>query len=191
MTWSAEQEALKVDELYHYTLRSDEHSLSHADVYRLWFESETFREFYCDLLADSVLEAYFWECAPVTMGTQDKPFEFVLNNAPALAGIQAEPGAFRAYFTTDEVVAFENPGRDACLVAPCPLGDEVNYAHLAAFVRGAPRRQRLALWQKTGAAMLDLVGHERRWLSTSGLGVYWLHLRIDRYPKYYTYAPYR
>jgi hypothetical protein len=29
------------------------------------------------------------------------------------------------------------------------------------------------------------------WVSTSGLGVSWLHLRFDRRPKYYTHAPYR
>lgn len=29
------------------------------------------------------------------------------------------------------------------------------------------------------------------WLSTSGLGVYWLHMRLDRRPKYYTYEPFK
>lgn len=29
------------------------------------------------------------------------------------------------------------------------------------------------------------------WCSTSGLGVYWLHIRLDQYPKYYTYRPYK
>jgi hypothetical protein len=29
------------------------------------------------------------------------------------------------------------------------------------------------------------------WLSTSGLGVAWLHVRLDERPKYYTHAPYR
>lgn len=29
------------------------------------------------------------------------------------------------------------------------------------------------------------------WFSTSGLGVAWLHFRIDPFPKYYTYRPYK
>lgn len=29
------------------------------------------------------------------------------------------------------------------------------------------------------------------WVSTSGLGVSWLHVRLDSRPKYYTYAPYK
>jgi hypothetical protein len=32
---------------------------------------------------------------------------------------------------------------------------------------------------------------EKIWMSTCGTGVYWLHLRLDSKPKYYTYAPYR
>ena len=29
------------------------------------------------------------------------------------------------------------------------------------------------------------------WVSTCGLGVYWLHVRLDSFPKYYRYAPYQ
>ena len=29
------------------------------------------------------------------------------------------------------------------------------------------------------------------WLNTSGLGVYWLHMRIDDTPKYYRYNKYK
>ena len=45
-----------------------------------------------------------------------------------------------------------------------------------------------------GEAVLERVGSGRMlplWVSTSGAGVYWLHLRLDSFPKYYTHAPYR
>ncbi len=29
------------------------------------------------------------------------------------------------------------------------------------------------------------------WLSTCGTGVYWLHMRMDPSPKYYSYRPYK
>jgi hypothetical protein len=35
------------------------------------------------------------------------------------------------------------------------------------------------------------VSDERRWLSTSGLGVSWLHMRLDSTPKYYNWQPYK
>lgn len=33
--------------------------------------------------------------------------------------------------------------------------------------------------------------HKKYWISTSGLGVSWLHIRIDTYPKYYNYEEYK
>ena len=32
---------------------------------------------------------------------------------------------------------------------------------------------------------------EKIWMSTCGTGIYWLHLRLDSKPKYYTYTTYR
>ena len=39
--------------------------------------------------------------------------------------------------------------------------------------------------------LLARIDYRTLWLSTSGLGVAWLHLRLDHEPKYYQYAPYR
>ena len=30
-----------------------------------------------------------------------------------------------------------------------------------------------------------------RWLSTAGMGIPWVHVRIDSYPKYYRFPPYK
>lgn len=85
------------------------------------------------------------------------------------------------------------------------------YAHLASFVRSShvPIEQKRALWRLATQAILQLLSSSQQqtppnastksknnhpdkiWFSTSGLGVYWLHLRLDRYPKYYTYTPYK
>jgi hypothetical protein len=43
----------------------------------------------------------------------------------------------------------------------------------------------------TGAAVAARLSARPLWLSTSGLGVAWLHVRLDSRPKYYSYAPYR
>lgn len=83
--------------------------------------------------------------------------------------------------------------RDATLVCPCQGTDvpDAAYAHIAAFVRTAPRMQNHALWSAVGAALeAELVKQSPRpvWVSTSGLGVAWLHVRLDSAPKYYTDA---
>jgi hypothetical protein len=60
-----------------------------------------------------------------------------------------------------------------------------------AFVRNAPEAQKHALWSIVGKVMEEELGPAPIWLSTAGAGVSWLHVRIDRKPKYYGHAPYR
>ena len=67
-----------------------------------------------------------------------------------------------------------------------------SFAHFASFVRdrGASAQADRFL-RATGAAVLERLGTRPLWVSTSGVGGYWLHLRLDSDPKYYTYSPYR
>jgi hypothetical protein len=46
------------------------------------------------------------------------------------------------------------------------------------------------LWRATAETLLDRISDTPTWLSTAGLGVIWLHLRLDSRPKYYSYRPY-
>ncbi|MEJ2577044.1 MAG: hypothetical protein P8106_10325, partial [Gammaproteobacteria bacterium] len=66
-----------------------------------------------------------------------------------------------------------------------------HYPHLAVFLRNAPKDQVRALWLRTAEEMLRHVGDRPTWLSTAGGGVAWLHVRLDRRPKYYSHTPYR
>ena len=91
-----------------------------------------------------------------------------------------------------------NLGGDALLVAPCPGGPETDldgYSSLASFMRQAPQHQIKAFWLESAKAILNYIEtkkpSQKFWVSTSGLGVYWLHLRLDSYPKYYTFNPYK
>ena len=91
-----------------------------------------------------------------------------------------------------------NLGGDALLVAPCPMGPEIDldrYSSLASFMRQAPQDQIKAFWLESAKAILEYIEtkkpSQKLWVSTSGLGVYWLHLRLDSYPKYYTFYPYK
>jgi hypothetical protein len=47
-----------------------------------------------------------------------------------------------------------------------------------------------AVWATAARLVRENLGDTPRWLSTAGLGVPWLHLRLDSYPKYYRYRPY-
>ncbi|MBX3248007.1 MAG: hypothetical protein KF901_12575 [Myxococcales bacterium] len=50
-----------------------------------------------------------------------------------------------------------------------------------------------ALFAAVGAALCELRARTAAtvWLSTAGLGVDWLHVRLDARPKYYRHAPYK
>ncbi|MGH8504129.1 MAG: DUF6940 family protein [Gammaproteobacteria bacterium] len=99
--------------------------------------------------------------------------------------------AFAAAFSTasdsEGVITYRNLGGDALLVAPCPVGPAYVYPHLAAFVRGAPAAQRHELSRKLAEVTEQCLSE--LWISISGLGVYWLHIRLDSPPKYYTFQP--
>ena len=71
------------------------------------------------------------------------------------------------------------------------LDSFTDYPHLASFVRTAPEEQIQDFWKEVSQTYDADLGESPKWLSTSGLGVYWLHVRVDSRPKYYTYSPYR
>ena len=194
MVWRSETEDLDGGRVRKVTLFGEEAALSHAEVAENWRQDAAFNAFFSDLLAAAPFPAFFWETPPVTRVALGRAFECVMVESPALARLTACPAAFSRHFAAapeDEVVAFENLGGDAWLVAPRPLPEAEGYPHLAAFLRAAPAAQKAALWRRTGEALERCLSERPLWVSTSGLGVAWLHVRLDSRPKYYVFQPYR
>ncbi len=191
--WNTSIESQDGGRVQQLAIHADNGVLSYAAVLAGWCTDPGFRTFFNRLLADAPFAACFWETPPVTRATLEQPFECVVVDSPALAGVSADRAAFADYFdSTGEMVAdFPNLGGDALLVAPCPQGDDAVYPHLATFVRNAPAAQQQALWQRVGECVTGRLSERPLWVSTAGLGVYWLHLRLDSFPKYYTWHPYR
>ena len=161
------------------------------DVVRGWREREDFRLFWCSSLRNAPFDAYAWECPPVTANTLSRGFDCVFVASPLLARMPADSQAFAEHFRPDQSVAtFANLGGDAVLVAPSPADGGDNYSHLASFVATAPASQQDALWKAVGEACNRRIGTKPVWISTAGLGVAWLHVRLDDRPKYYRYTPY-
>jgi len=147
-------------------------------------------------LAYMPFPAFFWEVAAVSSKSANLPFECVALPAPALARAVPDAQSFAEHFSKDRsVVRFVNLGGDATLVVPCPPRQPSvtlsAYSHLAAFLRQAPSEQQDLLLQEVGRAARDLLRAQPFWLSTSGAGVAWVHVRIDSRPKYYQYSPFR
>ena len=190
--WQTQVDVLDEGRVHRIALLRDGAAISYAEAVEHWRTEEAFRAFFAARLADAPFDAYFWETPPVTKATGARAFEFVLVDGPALAALAPEPDAFAGHFSPSEAVAtFSNLGGDALLVAPAPRASPIAYAHLAAFARQAPMEQQHALWKAVGAAVARRLSPAPLWLSTSGLGIAWLHVRLDQRPKYYTHAPYR
>ncbi|MEM9986985.1 MAG: hypothetical protein AAF804_17980, partial [Bacteroidota bacterium] len=166
-----------------YELFDGKSPLTQAQVTRAWVEDPDFVQWWSDLLASVDFKAFFWELPPQTLTTQNQAFEFVLVDSPALAAIYADQSAFAPHFARakgDLVLSFGNLGGDAQLVVPTPRQGKLAYPHLAAFLRRAAVDQQLALWQRLGKEITQHLSGNPLWISTSGLGVYWLHLRLDQ-----------
>eukprot|EP01060_Flectonema_neradi_P003819 TRINITY_DN12497_c0_g1_i1.p1 TRINITY_DN12497_c0_g1~~TRINITY_DN12497_c0_g1_i1.p1 ORF type:complete len:199 (+),score=31.45 TRINITY_DN12497_c0_g1_i1:208-804(+) len=139
-------------------------------------------------------EAVFFETPMLCL---DRAFEFVIMNASDTTLVKAIPD----YSVFEEkcasaapgtlVVEFPNLGGDAKLVVPCRRNKDDNFTHLLLFLSSAPLEHIQEFWKAAGAAAIERAkSSTSTWISTSGLGVSWLHLRFDTKPKYYTYVKY-
>ena len=176
------------------TLSGDSRVLLFRQVIELWQNSSEFRDYFTSVIIQCPFAAFFWETPHVTRRTLDRSFEFAMVESTSLSHLRPDPAPFTSHFLSrpsETVLTFPNLGGDAILVVPAPLTDRACYTHLAQFLRNAPKSQVDAFWRAAGLAMQSRVSDAPIWLSTAGMGVSWLHLRLDSRPKYYRHEPYK
>jgi hypothetical protein len=169
-------------------------SISIGSVIDGWRSSPEFREFWITSLRNIPFEAYCWEMPPLTRAMLGRPFESVFVENQSLKSLAADSGPFEEHFTADAaasgVAIFESLRADSVLIAPYPHAVDDVYTHLATFMRKAPPMQIDQLWFAVAEAVDSQLGEGPIWLSTAGLGVSWLHIRLDARPKYYRHKAY-
>lgn len=187
--WQARMEP--VDGGQRYQILLGDEPISYEQVVAAWCDDVEFCRWFATLLKHATYAAYRWETPPVTSASLQQPFEFVLLDSPRLDR-PVDRTAFAEHFSqaANGIATFSNLGGDAVMVVPCPTSDDSTYTHLATFIRQAPPEQVNRLWQAVGRALQERVGERPVWLSTAGMGVAWLHVRLDSRPKYYGYRPY-
>lgn len=150
-------------------------------------EEPQVRAFLTQHLRELPHPAVFWEC-PVQGGpAAPLAMEWVSLKAPELRSNHA-PFAAQLKEQSGPILTFSNLSGDATLVVPRPAPGW-DAPHLLAFLRSAPDTLCDSLWVAVGRAGLAQRGPF--FLSTAGMGVAWLHVRLDARPKYYRHAPYR
>jgi hypothetical protein len=145
-----------------------------------------------EVLRESRYSAFAWETPALSPATADREATFAIIDSPALARVDPDPSPFASQLANcDRVATFANLGGDAVLVVPSPRFAPTA-THLAGFVRGAPDDVIDDLWSAVGRAVASrrAAKSDPVWVSTAGLGVYWLHVRLDDRPKYYRHRPF-
>ena len=168
--------------------------MSFRELFDLLESEPEFAASFSETLTSNHYAAYFLEFPPLTKVTFQNDAEFVLIESPLLASLPPDPRPFAPQFARQpgsDVITFPNLGGDALLIAPAQLGAMETYPHLAAFLRNAPEDQITMFWRVTAGVVRGNLSDSPRWLSTAGLGVAWLHMRLGTWPKYYSYAPYK
>jgi hypothetical protein len=168
--------------------------LSFGEVIGLLKSDAEFRTFFTRTIQQAGYDSYVWEVPAVTSSTLGQPFEFVAVEGASLEFLRPDPKPFAEHFAARagaSVIAFPNLGGDALLVVPAPVSSDLGcYTHLGRFLREAPSSQIDAFWKTVGTSMKQRLSAAPLWLSTAGMGVSWLHLRLDSRPKYYRHKAY-
>lgn len=154
-------------------------------------------------LSSSGFAGYHFESVPVTGAASSAvPYEFVLASSSSVARLtRADHKTFGSKFRAAKkpgagAVCFTNLGGDATLCAPMPSSTMPpnSFAHAASFFSAASSAESRPLWSSVGSALLhhfEAAPLRPVWLSTAGLGVSYLHVRLDSSPKYYVYTPFK
>jgi hypothetical protein len=81
---------------------------------------------------------------------------------------------------------FYNLNKDALLIVPIPRKNK-NYTTIKDFIDTASIVQQKHFWFLVAKNILEMLKiHDKVYVSTHGMGVYYLHVRIDLTPKYYS-----
>ena len=187
MSWQIEPSGAET-----FAVRTNVGPVSRGTFFEALADDASLRAALATTLRESRHAAFTWEMPALCAATADLEAIFAIIDSPSLARVAPDPSPFAAQLSKgDRVATFPNLGGDAVLIVPSPQAAP-GATHLAAFVRTAPVDVIDELWSAVGQAVARrrAAKAEPLWISTAGLGVHWLHVRLDDRPKYYRHHPF-
>jgi len=180
-----------------YYFYQGERELTNRQVLKLIETDREFLNFMIEKLKNANMDGYFWEVKPISPANLDGYFEYALIQTDKFEDVQADRKPFIKYLNKCRRLStmFKNLSGDATLVIPCDKDPEGppsdKYAHLASFVRKADMEQVRDVFMRAFSIVSTMVAEGAKvYVSTHGLGVHWVHIRLEKTPKYYTYKDY-
>jgi len=176
-----------------FRIKKDNQFLTFREVFELWSSNETFIKFYKNELIKMNFKAFYWEHPALKKEYLEKNYECLIEKSSILEGLPLNKNAFKDYiYNNEEVACFMNLGNTARLVVPTKKTENEIYNHFGKFIRFADENQIIAVFKCIGQTITQEIERQKVvWLSTAGLGVIWLHIRMDIRPKYYKTIAYK
>lgn len=155
--------------------------------YQFWNEisneNSNFRIELINKLKNLNYDAIFFE---VPKYDKDKLMEIAIIDAShEFRNVIQNETPFKQYLNTNkDVVSFKNINNDTLLIVP--TNKNANYTHLLSFLRTASDEQINSYFIYLGKMVLKYIDDGKPfYVSTHGLGIYYLHFRIGYTPRYY------
>ena len=128
---------------------------------------------------------YFWRTS-VQSSKKDLQYKEEFLEDERLLNKKQDLKTFEEKFKKEKyAVSFSNLSGDTILVVPVPRKGK-RFTNMFYFMNNASEIQKKELWKKVAEQANEfLKTNEKIWISTHGLGVNYLHVRICNNPKYY------
>ncbi len=142
-----------------------------------------------------IKKRFFYQTSPITRD-MDTEYEEKYIESDRLEKITQDYDPFAEHFIKPKnkyVTSFLNLSKKSLLVVPVPpkIGTQnanktFNYTTIKDFIDNAPQKQKVAFWKHVAKKVKQLLQVvDTVYINTHGLGVYYLHVRLDIKPKYY------
>lgn len=133
-----------------------------------------------------ITSQFLWETSPISKYVDNEFLEKFIPNKNLNCQTQ-NYSSFNQYINQSKTntCVFNNLNNTSRLIIPMPDSHK-EYTSLKLFIDNSDYDKQVEFW-KTVAQEIEVMlqKHEKIWVSTHGLGVPYLHVRIDLNPKYY------
>jgi len=137
----------------------------------------------------NIKKRFFYQTTVIDSNLSNEYKEIYIESE-RLEKISQDYSPFNEYFFKPKnkyVTSFSNLSGDSILIIPIPNKSKYNYTTLKDFIDNAPLKQQKAFWIHVAECIIELLKIvDKVYLNTHGLGVYYLHVRLDTKPKYYS-----
>lgn len=149
--------------------------------------NDDFNQFFINILKPIDFH-YFLEMNGFSLN-KEQIFEFVIIKTDSFNNLITNGSSFEKYLKNKiDAISFTSPSGTILLI-PGMLKDKKTYLDISNFIKYASKSQIVHFFKKVSDLVLNCQ-FDKIYVSTHGLDVHYLHLRISETPRYYSYTPY-